>query len=148
MERFANTDEASQQQLFPHKIHFSPSDIEVVKSLKNELKTLGFVIEEQKNDIIVKGVPAGMSSDNVQGTLETIVEDAKNYLDKPGIDKKIKLSQTMAAQLSVKRGKILTEAEMSDIFDKLFACSLPNIAPKGEKIVAIIPVSHLESFLK
>ncbi len=148
MSRLSEKNQASQQQLFPHEIHFSPSDMELIKSLENELVSLGFVLEKDEKGVIVKGVPADLSDNDIAGTLEAIVENAKKQLNRPGIDKKIALARTVAARLSVKPGKILTEEEMSNIFDKLFACSLPDVAPGGEKIVAIIPVSHLESFLK
>jgi DNA mismatch repair protein MutL len=148
MNKFTEKNQASQQQLFPHEIHFSPSDIELIKSIGNELKTLGFTLSTGKKGVIVKGVPADLSDNDIAGTLEAIVEDAKKFLNKPGTDKKIRLARTLASRTSIKQGKVLTEEEMTDIFDKLFACSLPDIAPGGEKIVAIIPVSHLESFLK
>ncbi len=148
LNRLSEKNQASQQQLFPHEIHFSPSDLELIKSIDDELTALGFTLQKEEKGVIVKGVPADLSDNDIAGTLEAIVEDAKNYLNSPGTDKKIRLARTVASRMSIKQGKVLTEEEMSDIFDKLFACSLPDVAPGGEKIVAIIPVSYLESFLK
>jgi len=54
----------------------------------------------------------------------------------------------MASRLSVKTGKRLTIEEMSSLFDRLFACKIPDVAPDGSNIVSIIPLTDLENYLK
>ncbi len=148
IERLSGKRQASQQQLFPQEIHFSPTDLELLHNLETELSYLGFSLEKKDNSIIVNGVPGDLLDKDITATLEAIVEDAKQALLQPGNEKNIRIARTMAAHMSVKNGKLLTEEEMSDMFNRLFACKMPETAPDGKKILGIISLEDLEDFLK
>ncbi len=149
LERLAGRHQPSQQQLFPQQLHFSPDDATLLKDLKEALSQLGFSIEELgKQSVIVNGIPADLQDTDIKATLEKIVEDAKRCNNNPGNDKNIQLARSMAAQLSVKPGTTLSETEMADLFDRLFACKVPETAPEGKKIVGILKLTVLEGFLR
>ncbi len=148
LKKLSGQQQASQQQLFPREIHFSPTDLELLKTLQPELTRLGFLLEGNENSVSIKGIPADLTDMDIAGTLEAIVEDAKNALAEPGKEKNIRLAYTLSVQMAVKAGKTLAEAEMADLFDRLFACKVPETAPDGKKIVGIVSLSDLEEFLK
>jgi DNA mismatch repair protein MutL len=54
----------------------------------------------------------------------------------------------MAARFSIRSGESLTKEEMSDLFDRLFACQVPEQAPDGSKIIGIVTNETLEGFLR
>ena len=51
---------------------------------------------------------------------------------------------SLATADSLKPGQPLTDEEMGDLIDRLFASSNPNYAPDGRKIVATLPFEELE----
>jgi len=141
--------QASQQQLFPHDLHFSPEDVSILNELKDLLLQLGYMLENfGSNRFVVKGIPADVSEQDVQANLELLIEDYKKFSKKPGKDKDIRLARAMAAQMSVKRGTSLSNEEMANLFDRLFGCQLPETAPDGTKTISMIRLAELEAFMK
>jgi len=59
------------------------------------------------------------------------------------LDRKLNLAKTMATQLSVKAQTRLSEIEMQNIVDQLFACNVAEIAPNGKKIYVILTMDEL-----
>ncbi|NOX85335.1 MAG: DNA mismatch repair endonuclease MutL [Chlorobi bacterium] len=151
LEQLTGKIKASQQQLFPHNIHFSPDDAEIVRSLKNDLEKLGFVIEALgKNGFVVNGIPADLLETDVEAVLEKIVENHKQYAKDLNYDKNVILARarSMAVNATIKTGNRLSEMEMADLFNRLFACKVPEVAPDGSKIVTIIALSDIEKLMK
>ena len=140
---------ASQQKLFPHNITYSPDDAIIIKELKDDLKSLGFMIEDfGQNGIVVNGVPVGMKESNIEPTLEEIIENFKKKASSLNFDKNIILARTMASNLSLKTGVKLSGEEMSNIFDSLFACAVPEKSPGGEGIISIISLEEIDKLLR
>jgi DNA mismatch repair protein MutL len=54
----------------------------------------------------------------------------------------------MAGASSIPYGKALTQREMENLFDSLFACSAPNYSPKGKPVVIIITLEDLDKKFK
>jgi DNA mismatch repair protein MutL len=100
------------------------------------------------NRMVVKGIPAGTDEQNVQANLELIIEDYKKFSKTPGKSKNIKLARAMAVQMAVKAGTKLSNEEMADLFDRLFACEMPDTAPDGSKTIGIIGLDELVNFMK
>ncbi|MBN2615874.1 MAG: DNA mismatch repair endonuclease MutL [Bacteroidales bacterium] len=139
----------SQQQLFPFDLHFSPEDTSILAELNELLQQMGFDLEPfGKNRFVVKGIPADLQDQNIDESLERIIEEYKKQSQEVGMDKTIRLAKAMASQLSVKPGKTLSNEEMADLFDRLFACKIPEQAPDGSKIIGIVTSETLESFLR
>lgn len=140
---------ASQQKLFPHNITYSPDDALIIKGLKDDLKSLGFMIEDfGQNGIVVNGVPVGMIESKVESTLEEIIENFKKKTSSLNFDKNIILARTMASNLSLKSGVKLSNEEMLNIFDNLFACAVPEKSPGGEGIISIVSMDEIDKLLK
>jgi len=51
----------------------------------------------------------------------------------------------MSKFASVNYGKKLSQQEMNNIFDRLFACQIPNYTPDGKTIVSILSEEDLEN---
>ncbi|MCF6170335.1 MAG: DNA mismatch repair endonuclease MutL [Bacteroidales bacterium] len=149
LEQLSGNIAASQQQLFPQTIPFSPDDAGILRSLKNEIGKLGFVMETfGASSFVVKGVPSGLKETDVAAILEKIVQNFKEQSTDLQSDKNINLARSMAANLSIKAGTRLEEREMADIFQRLFLCKVPQVSPDGKNILAIVPLTEIEKFLK
>ena len=149
LKQMQGKEQPSQQQLFPEEIHFSPEDTSIVLELTDFLNTMGFIFEtDGTGRFVVKGIPADLKDENIQLSLEKIIEDYKKESQELGKDKSIRLARAMASRLSVHPGESLTKEEMADLFDRLFACQVPEQALDGTKIVGIVTNETLEGFLR
>ena len=149
LKQLTGTNQPSQQQLFPHNIHLSPGDAEILRSLKDELVRLGFLMENLgSSGFVVNGIPSGMKESDVDAVLERIVENHKQEAKSLDFDKNANLAWSMAANTSVREGTKLSEKEIEDIFHRLFACDVPDISPDGKSIVNIIALSDFEKLMK
>ncbi len=149
LKRLKNNRPASQQQLFPVTIQLAPGDAEILRSLQETLRKIGFVFEPiGANGFVFQGVPEGMDASQTESVMEQILENHKKEAGQLDTDKNIILARSMASRLAIKAGEKLTVQEMAALFDSLFACEMPEVAPDGSNVVSIIPLSDLEKYLK
>jgi len=134
----------SQQQLFPSTIQFSAGDAEILLSIMNELKVLGFDIEEfGKNSFIVNGTPSDLNNSSAKDVLESIIENFKKNLQDINTDKKVNLARSMAVNMAIGYGKKLEQEELTSMIDRLFACKVPDVSPDGKPTVRILTIDEL-----
>ncbi len=135
----------SQTELFPVALEINPSDYLVLKEIENDLKLLGFTINfSEKNNIVIKGRPAESGLSDPGEMLEIIIEEFKNSRSDPAEGARERLAAAMACASAIQYGKILSQREMEDLFDNLFACSAPNYSPKGKPVISIITLDELD----
>jgi DNA mismatch repair protein MutL len=54
----------------------------------------------------------------------------------------------MAGAAAIPYGKVLTQGEMEDLFDTLFACQSPNYSPKGKPVIIILTLEDIDKKFK
>jgi len=139
----------SQQRLFPHNINFSPGDAEIIKSLKNDLSKLGFTIENLgANGFVINGIPADLKESDIENALERMIDNYKKEAQSLDYDKNANLARSMAGSTALKEGIKLSEKEMEDMFNRLFASNAPEVSPDGKRIINIITPSDFEKLMK
>jgi DNA mismatch repair protein MutL len=144
LEKIENHKSATQQELFPKTFELNTHDFEMVKDLQPELESIGFDIRELgKNTFVIHGVPADtVNYDSVQ-LLEGLLENYKQNLQELKTNKQENLARSMARNMAVKAGKVLTQEEMNNLVDELFACQMPYHAPSGNSTISIISIDEL-----
>jgi DNA mismatch repair protein MutL len=80
--------------------------------------------------------------------MEIILEDFKSTDIDPAAGAKEKVSAAMAAASSIPYGKPLTQGEMENLFDTLFACSGPNYSPAGKPVISILTTEEIDKRFK
>jgi len=138
-----------QQSLFPETITLNPADFQVCMEMMEGLEMLGFDIRDfGKNSVVVHGVPSEMNPAEVSATIELLIEQYKSLqrLDQKQYAERI--SRAAARASAVQYGKQLTDIEMHELIDQLFACEDPNHTPSGKLIVRIIDIEELDSHFK
>ncbi len=149
LKQLAQTRFDSQQELFPQPVQLNAVDADILRELADELKLLGFMLEEaQANTFVVKGSPSGFSAENPAAVLEMVIEHFKKNQDDLQLDKKLNLARSMAARLALRHGQQLTEKEMESLVNSLFACQVAEVAPDGRKVLGLLPLQHIQSFIK
>lgn len=136
---------ASQQQLFPVTLNFSPNDATLLKDLLSEIQPLGFDVQEfGVNTFVVNGIPVelvGKASE--RSILESLLEQHKIGLELQ-LNTRESLARSMARSAAIKRGQLLNEMEMQALIDQLFACTMPFRSPFGKKCFVTYELEDLQ----
>ena len=149
LESLSNNRAISQIDMFPVTAELNPADYFILREIEGELKLLGFSIEHtEKNTITINGRPADSDSSNPLEMLEILLEDYKNSQADPSAGAKEKVAASMACASAIQYGKVLTQGEMEDLFDTLFACQSPNYSPKGKPVISIITLEDIDKRFK
>ncbi|MBE8713200.1 DNA mismatch repair endonuclease MutL [Sphingobacterium hungaricum] len=140
----------SQQSLFPQTIDLSVSDFNIVEELLPDLQSLGFQLRPfGKTTYIVDGIPADLGNVNEKLIIEQVLEDYKNYDSAVKLNKRESLAKSLAKNAAIKAGTSLDQDAMVELFDRLFACELPNISLQGKPVLITITLQEFaEKFNK
>ena len=146
LKELENHDGASQQELFPQALSLNVNDASLLKEMLPELENLGFQLEQvNPTTFMINGTPSDAAGCDVVALLEQILDNYKINRTDLQLDRKLNLAKTMAAQLSIKAQTKLSEVEMQNLVDQLFACNVAEIAPNGKKIYVIL---NMEDYFK
>ncbi len=142
-----NNTQIAQKTLFPKKIELNAPDFSLLKEIINDIRILGFDISEfGKNTFVVNGMPADINESDTKDIIDNLLENYKDHKDTKGI--KIEARENIAISLAkasaINYGKSLTNEEMRDIIDNLFACETPDYSPDGKAIINILNIEELE----
>jgi DNA mismatch repair protein MutL len=136
----------SQQELFPQALSLNVNDASLLKEMLPELEPLGFVLEQANaTTFMINGTPSDAAGHDAVALLEQILDNYKINRTDLQIDRKLNLAKTMAAQLSINAHTKLSETEMQNMVDQLFACNVAEVAPNGKKIYVIL---NMEDYFK
>jgi DNA mismatch repair protein MutL len=149
MESLTSNRSVGQASMFPVKVEMSPEDFVMLKEIEDDINLLGFDIRHLGNNVIsVNSQPADSTSFNPGELLKTALELYKNTETDPVVTMKEKVASSMARASAIPYGKILTQSEMENLFDSLFACSSPNYSPAGKPVINIITLEELDKRFK
>ena len=141
-----NNQEVSQQELFPQHISLNANDASVLREIKTELEKIGFRLQQMNNTtFVINGTPADSKGTDAVSLLEKILDMYKTNMTDYKLDRRVNIARSLASQLAIKAGQSLSSAEMQDIIDRLFACSVPEVSPDGKKIYTILNVNELKT---
>ena len=149
LKQMENQNGVSQQELFPQALSLNLNDASLLKELQPELENLGFVLEQANpTTFMINGTPSDSAGCDAVELLEKILDNHKINRSDLQLDRKLSLAKTLAAQLSIKAQTRLSEPEMQNLVDLLFACNVPEIAPNGKKTYVIIGMEELMGKLR
>jgi DNA mismatch repair protein MutL len=149
LECLSNNRAISQADMFPVTVELNPSDYLILKEIEGDLELLGFSFQHPgKNKITINGKPADSDSSDPVMMLEILFEDFKNTQAEPTTSAKEKVAAGMAGATAIQYGKVLSQSEMEDLFDTLFACHAPNYSPKGKAVISIITLDDIDKRFK
>ena len=146
LKELENRSGTSQQELFPQALTLNVNDASLLKEMLPDLENLGFVLEQANpTTFMINGTPSDAAGCDAVALLEQILDNYKINRTDLQFDRKLNLAKTIAAQLSIKTQTKLSEVEMQNIVDQLFACNVAEIAPNGKKIYVVL---NMEDFFK
>ena len=146
LKEMENHSGVSQQELFPQALSLNMNDALLLKEMLPELENLGFMLEQANpTTFMINGTPSDAAGCDTVVLLEKILDNYKLNRTDLQLDRKLNLAKTMSAQLSIKAQTKLTEMEMQNLVDQLFACNVAEVAPDGKKIYVIL---NMEEYFK
>jgi DNA mismatch repair protein MutL len=118
--------------MFPVTFELPPGDAAILEELMNDLQPLGYAIEPfGKNTFVVQGTPADLEQGNEKNIIDSLLEQYKHFSNELKFSKREKLIRSLARQQAIKTGIRLTEKEMRQLVNDLFACEQGNSTPDG-----------------
>ncbi|MEA3460950.1 MAG: hypothetical protein U9R49_03655, partial [Bacteroidota bacterium] len=139
----------AQQSLFPETVTLNAADYQVCLEMIKAMEQLGFDIRDfGNNSVVIHGFPAEMKPAAAGETIEFMIEQYKTLQGLNDTQQSEKVSRAAAKASAIHYGKQLSDMEMQELIDQLFACETPNYTPSGSLIVRIMDLEELDSHFK
>lgn len=135
----------SQQLLFPLTLEFNKHELKMLNQLKESLEQTGFVFalfSEEKVEI--SGIPTSISGGEVEGVLERLLSDFEQEIPNTGFEQTDLLAKSLAKNMAVKAGTVLSPTEQLNIVNSLFACKEAATTPENRPIFITITEADLD----
>jgi len=144
LKRFTTENPSSQQLLFPETAELGHAEVELVKEIQPLLDTLGFDLKIfSKNTVVIEGIPADVRPGYEHNILQKVLDEYRSNMGAQ-IDVRDNLAKSFACKTAIKSGDSLTDEEMRDLIDQLFATEMPYVCPHGRPVVIKLSVDELD----
>lgn len=139
----------SQGVLFPEILQLPASEAAVLQGIMDELSAVGFDLSDLGGgSYAINGVPSGIEGlnpvDLVRNMLHTAMEKGNDVKE----EVQNILALTLARAAAIVYGQVLSNEEMVNLVDGLFACPSPNYTPDGKTVLATIKEEDIERLFK
>ncbi len=135
----------SQQLLFPLKLQFSIPDLEIIKSIQEQLEFTGFsFLSLKKDELELNGIPLAIKESEIKNIFQQLVSDIKTELPDPGFSQNDLLAKSLAKSLAIKTGTLLNSEEQEHLIHQLFACKEPTVSPTNKQIILTLDVKEFD----
>ncbi|MBR4774126.1 MAG: DNA mismatch repair endonuclease MutL [Bacteroidales bacterium] len=134
----------SQTLLFPINCTFSAADAEMLGELLPDLKDYGFEIAPlNQTTFVVTATPTDLKEADLQPFFDQMLSDYKSATLQKFSNRTRNLCASLARQMAVKSGTVLSQEQMQQLVADLFACPMADTSPSGKKIITIVKPEEL-----
>ena len=134
----------SQQLLFAEPLTVSADEQPILESLLPDLGSIGFELEKvSPNSYDITALPSVLGNQNAAAALRAIIARALDGQTDVQADMQQRIALTLAQSAAIPMGKNLSEAEMADLLDKLFALPSNRITPDGKTVVVWLSAEEI-----
>ena len=134
----------SQTLLFPVSCAFSAADAEMLGELQPDLRQYGFELSPVgQTTFVVTATPADLKEADLQALLDQLLTDYKGSTMQKFSHRSESLCLSLARQMAVKSGTVLSQEEMQQLVADLFACPMAEVSPSGKRIISIVKPEDL-----
>ena len=137
--------DSAQKLLFPLTLRFTPAELDAVEAHADLLARLGYEIEGfGGSSLIVHAVPAPHARFDAERCLRDVIADLSGGRFGGLTNPLERFASTFACRAAIKAGQVLTEQEMRELVDRLFASELPAHDVHGRPTIVQLPRAELE----
>ena len=139
----------SQGVLFPEILQLPVSEAAVLQSIMDDLSAVGFELSDLGGgSYAINGIPAGIEGLNpvelVRSMLHTAMEKGNDVKE----EVQSILALTLSRAAAIVYGQVLSNEEMVNLVDNLFACVAPNYTPDGKVVLSTIKEEEIEKLFR
>lgn len=137
-----------QKVLFPEVVQLSASEGVVLKKILPEMAEFGFELTDLGGEsYAINSVPSGLDGMNAASLVRDMVTSAIEK-DSDVVDEvNQSLALSLARNAAIPQGQVLSNEEMENLVNGLFACSNVNYTPDGKNILCILRQQEIEHLL-
>ncbi len=146
MESLEKGADLGQRLLFPFTVRLTRTEVEAVESVREALAQVGFAIESFGSDtLLVQSVPSPHPNFDAQRCIREMIADIVGGSDllRSAHNQREGIAMTFACKAAIKAGQKLSPEEMQELFDQLFATSLPYHDIHGRPTVVSMGLNEL-----
>ena len=137
-----------QKLLFPEVVQFPPSDIVMLRKVMPLMEQLGFELTDLGGgSYALAAVPAGLDGINPVTLVHDMMATVKDTDGQLTDIVTEALSLSLAQSAAIPYGQVLSNDEMENLVNRLFACANVNYTPDGKAILCILPQGDIEHLL-
>lgn len=136
---------ASQGLLFPERVELTMNEALTLESITTELVSLGFDISSLGGStFVLNGVPVGIEGLQPVKLLSDIIHSAMEQAGDARERVCDRVAATMAREVAVVTGQLLSHEEMCALIDDLFKTSMPSHTPDGKPVIYIMSDAEID----
>ncbi len=141
MEQFIVSPISSQQLMFPIEQKMISTEKLEWENNATSLRRLGFEWDWNKDTIVLSGIPAHLTTDNLQACLENVIHKISHEnIDKGELAHELIVS--LAAAASGNKHALSSE-EQENLVNELFASAEHQFGPTGKRIIQTLEIEEL-----
>ena len=137
----------SQRLLFPLTLRLTPAECAQVEELSGLLERAGFEVEGFGSDtVIVHAVPNPHPYFDAERAFREMIQELTegSELVRSARNQHERIAKTFACKSAIKAGQRLSDTEMEELFDQLFATELPHHDVHGRPTIVRLSRAELE----
>ena len=135
----------SQQLLFPLSLNYTPQELSLLSTIKEDLVHAGFVFKSFTEEAVeITGIPVGVQASEVSIVIEQLLSDVENEVPDAHFSASDLLAKSLAKSLAIRTGTVLSKSEQEHIVNSLFACKEPTISPANKPTYITLTLEQLD----
>ena len=145
LDQMAHAQGASQQLLFPEVISLSPDEMVLVGQIAEELRTIGFELEQLSPDSYsIQGVPSQIAAQSPVPVLQQILSCVRERGADTRAEWREQIALSLAQSAAIPVGKSLNEKEMRELVSSLMQIPTHRITPDGKTVLSLLSNEEIE----
>ncbi len=134
-----------QQVLFPETVDLSAEETNLLLAITDDLRFVGFDVSQlSPNSFSIDAVPAELGTENATrallNILHTIIEEGASTTEQRAQT----IALTLAEDSAIRTGKNLTDIEITDLLNRLFALPEHTFTPDGRRVLTLLCDDEIE----
>lgn len=135
----------SQRLLFPEIVQLSPQEVNTLNEVMDDFHEMGFELTDMAGgSYSIQSVPVGVDGVNYAALVTDMLAQAQEKAGALKEDVRKSMALTLARNAAIPVGQVLSNIEMENIVNSLFACENVNHTPDGKKILAILRQQEID----
>ncbi len=136
---------ASQGLLFPERMELSIAEALTLEAISDEVVSLGFDVSSLGgNTFVLNAIPAGIEGLSPVKLLTDIIQSAIEQAGDVKEKVRERIAATMAKEVAIVTGQLLSHEEMATLVNELFCTSMPSHTPDGKPVIYIMNDNEID----